>query len=88
MLVGVAGYHRLLSSLYLQSHIEMASLWNKLTLPSRTSVPNNKDYAPHKSTRKHSLSARSRKSLAQIFPSVHGDPSTDKEYVLALPCCV
>lgn len=62
----------------------MAALWNKLTFSSKTNLSSNNEEAPSKRTRKQSLSARSRKSLAQIFPNVYGDPSTDKENAPAI----
>lgn len=72
----------------------MTSLWNKLTLSSKTSLPINSKEASSKRTGKQSLSARSRKSLSLILPDVFGDPTNDKKYVLILAwraeliCCL
>jgi hypothetical protein len=63
----------------------MASLWNKLTSSNKANLPSSPAEASPKSTRKQSISARSRKALSLIIPNIYGDPAADKEYVIAIP---
>jgi hypothetical protein len=63
----------------------MASLWNKLTSSNKANLPSSPAETSPKSTRRQSISARSRKALSLIIPNIYGDPFADKEYVISTP---